>query len=846
LVRRLVPVLMIVTIVLMLVISTNTVHAISNNVEVVKVSKDFYIIGRENLKYLTEYTPILGEQKILVIFVEFTDVKHSISVDAIRDKLLDTERYYSEVSYGQLTLLWHSYSWQDENAWLTLPHTMAYYGAPGNGEPDARWQELVLDSIKAADPYVDYRLYKRVIIFHAGGDEAMTGNPNDIWSIAVYGKIETADGIVELNIAVVSEKDPIGVIAHELGHTFWLPDLYAPEGRPKFVGHWCLMAYGSWNGPSSDPGSSPAELCSWCRLKLGWIQNYGVISINAGEIENFTLSALESPVGYKVAKIQLDDKHYYLIEVRIRKSFDTYLPGEGVLILYVDETKGSGKGIVKVVDSTPGDDNVDNGVWTTGMTYHNSTILLTVNIGSRVGEAYSLSVRYKVTTKITLSSTTIDVGGLLSIHIEHDDFIDHVEVWLEDEKITSVYPDESTYTLDVRIPMPKVKPGAYKLKVKVYDSEGATTETFNVNVIEYVKPSVSIAGPLIVKPGEKASYIAYIAVKGSPYDPEVIRAYLTSVEGVVVGLGHVRKLGKGVYLVTIEAPKVEGEEYYTLKMYIANSKGYVFEYITGHSLLVGVSLGDVEAKVESLSSKLGSIEESTKSIIGSLKSIKGDIATIQVGIGLINASLKDLKVKILGVEKGIVFLNSSIGIIKADLSSLKAKIVKIEGGFAILNTSIGMLKSELSQLSRKINATIVKVEEDKVLIKTSLGEIKTSLKDINAKLTSIEDDIVIISSDLGELKGKVERVIGDLLVVKTDLGELKVSIPDYMKSLMKISTKQTEEIQNISERLLQKMKEEVESVKENMKKPRLVDYTILGVLLVTLMLSATAAIRKGK
>jgi len=63
----------------------------------------------------------------------------------------------------------------------------------------------------------------------------------------------------------------IGVFTHELGHAFGLPDFYDTDdedsgGESEGLGHWCLMATGSWQR-----SFSPAHMGAWCKIDLGWV-----------------------------------------------------------------------------------------------------------------------------------------------------------------------------------------------------------------------------------------------------------------------------------------------------------------------------------------------------------------------------------------------------------------------------------------------------------------------------------------------------------------------------------------------------------------------------------------------
>lgn len=143
------------------------------------------------------------------------------------------------------------------------------------------------------------------------------------------------------------------------------------------------MAGGSWNGPWSDRGSSPAHPVSWSKIKLGWVSD--VQTIDKGQIMQVLVDQLETNTsGIHAIKIQITSHTYYLVEVRRKVGYDAYLPGEGVLILYVDDWVASGDGPVRVKDRLS----------MIGQTFNDSSIGLTITIVSEIGSSFQVEVDY--------------------------------------------------------------------------------------------------------------------------------------------------------------------------------------------------------------------------------------------------------------------------------------------------------------------------------------------------------------------------------------------------------------------------------------------------------------------
>jgi len=125
------------------------------------------------------------------------------------------------------------------------------------------------------------------------------------------------------------EDGKTGVFCHELAHVFGIPDLYDYDLDSAGTGNWDLMAAGSWN----NDGNTPAHPVAWCKAKLGWMTPEVI-----GEPQRkITLRpSNQFPDAYKLP-IDGDSRQYFLIENRKRTGFDRYIPGEGLIILHVDE-----------------------------------------------------------------------------------------------------------------------------------------------------------------------------------------------------------------------------------------------------------------------------------------------------------------------------------------------------------------------------------------------------------------------------------------------------------------------------------------------------------------------------
>jgi M6 family metalloprotease-like protein len=273
------------------------------------------------------------------------------SSSAVADLMSQIESYFNDVSGGQVQLILTQYP--SGNGAFALNHQMGFYGADNkNGLGQC---ELFRDAIQAADGEVDFSEYGSVVVMHAGaGQEGdILGNsPLDIYSMFLdssflqsylgEGFIQTNDGVRIREGCIAPEREAqdnyglgvLGTQVHEFAHQLGLPDLYNTYTGEVGVGGWDLMGYGQWlmNGywPSA-PGA-------WSRLALGWI-----------DPEEITPGDYSSEQMGNAYRISLNSSEYLLIENRQRDpdgngqcgphERDYGLPGSGLLIWHIDETR---------------------------------------------------------------------------------------------------------------------------------------------------------------------------------------------------------------------------------------------------------------------------------------------------------------------------------------------------------------------------------------------------------------------------------------------------------------------------------------------------------------------------
>lgn len=291
---------------------------------------------------------VIGNFKALCVLVDFPErrmVKEKEDFEGLMNQLNYTENgargsvkdYFLESSYGQFDLtitLVGPY---------TAPESESYYAGDGGAE---NGHELASWLAKQADEDVDYSEFDGddngfVDNFHflfAGYGQESSGALGELWSHSSSFQTLVLDGkkvskyscSPELSGSYGSNITGIGVIGHEITHAFGAPDYYDVNyetgGEYDGTGRWDMMAGGSWN----DGGNSPAHHNMYQKIQFGWVTPE---LLEDSKTINDIPNSAENSVCYKIETNTPNE--YFLVENRQKVKFDTFVPGNGLLIYRV-------------------------------------------------------------------------------------------------------------------------------------------------------------------------------------------------------------------------------------------------------------------------------------------------------------------------------------------------------------------------------------------------------------------------------------------------------------------------------------------------------------------------------
>lgn len=295
---------------------------------------------------------VSGNFNVLAICEDHPDKVSTVSATAFDNLIFQNaagtvRNFYSEMSYGTLTIvtvdLPSTLGWQR----LSADYSSYVNNAYGLGAYPNNTQKLCEDLVDLVDPLVDFSVYDNdgngyvdgLVLVHPGRGAEYSGSTADIWSHKWGVSPRLRDGVYISAYSIQPEywnapgDITIGVYAHEIGHLFGLPDLYDTDNSSRGIGKWSLMAGGSWNGTL---GNSPAHMDAWCKSRVGWVTPINVATNLTGVV---IPRVMDNSTVYRLWDDGAVGNQYFLVENRQKVGYDAALPGSGLCIWHVDDSK---------------------------------------------------------------------------------------------------------------------------------------------------------------------------------------------------------------------------------------------------------------------------------------------------------------------------------------------------------------------------------------------------------------------------------------------------------------------------------------------------------------------------
>lgn len=303
-----------------------------------------------------------GKKKCLVILANFADTKfkpeHTLDLykqiingENYSDETLgfkgSVRDYFKAQSGGQFEIDF------DVVGPVDLPKGYAGYGkndASGRDQT-ALVYPMVEDAVNLAkDQVTDWKQYdwdgdglvEEVFVLYAGhGQATYPQDPDLVWPHkSAIDPMTVADGVkvsvyaCSCELGATEAIDGIGAFCHEFSHCMGLKDHYDINGRGYGTGFWDIMCFGCYNGNTF----LPAEYNSYEKMFCGWKEPI-VLNAEPQKIEG--MKALAAGGDTYIFYNDGNENEYYMLENRQKTGWDAALPGEGLIVLHVDYSKGA-------------------------------------------------------------------------------------------------------------------------------------------------------------------------------------------------------------------------------------------------------------------------------------------------------------------------------------------------------------------------------------------------------------------------------------------------------------------------------------------------------------------------
>jgi hypothetical protein len=329
----------------------------------------------------------------LVVQVGFPDIRRAPPRELVEQRFLnEPDRYIREMSYGRVCL-----SGTITGRRYMLPGPIAQYWVP--------WQNLKVDKNKLRRLVTDtlglverdYDVSKHDFVMFVldanareWGNQGLTAYPGLLgWDVS---SLLTPSGRkINGGIAIYALSAQVSKVFVDLAHVIGgvkdgrrvVPNMYdqdtasasnvevgpatlGPLMEAQFnMGAWDPMSCGMCRQLPGAPG-----ITSWTKLRLGWLDQAKVRTVNPGETADITLGALEdgssSPL---VIRLPLGPTKYYLVENREKIGQDRNLPAVGVLIMLADDEVPESRfarAPVRLVNANPSVPHLDGAAFDTG------------------------------------------------------------------------------------------------------------------------------------------------------------------------------------------------------------------------------------------------------------------------------------------------------------------------------------------------------------------------------------------------------------------------------------------------------------------------------------------------
>jgi len=279
----------------------------------------------------------IGKVQVGILFVDFPDSPATNTTEEVLKRFSPkVEKMFENMSYGRLSV-----ELRPVHSWVRMQKESLLYRSVRGEWNYYYFLQMLEEAIRVGTQGVDTSTWESFIVV-TDSRNVMTSAFSPGPGVNVFaGGRSWANGVVLGGDFLTSSSQVVAeVVAHEMGHTFGLPDLYPYSGTgSRYTGQFSLMG---------NIYAGVLELFAWERWILNWLDDTQVVCLNSGNVRAVLNSVLDFG-GQKMIVSPISDAKALVVEVRRRGGYDMALTEEGPLVYVVDTNQNNGYGGIKVL-----------------------------------------------------------------------------------------------------------------------------------------------------------------------------------------------------------------------------------------------------------------------------------------------------------------------------------------------------------------------------------------------------------------------------------------------------------------------------------------------------------------
>jgi len=294
------------------------------------------------------------------------------------------DHYWRELSYDAINL-----TGSTTVGWVTLPQPRAFYYQGGTGM--INFTTSSRDCALAADAQVNFANFSGINMIFNGAVDGM-----NLYAGLGASTFQTLDGVTRTWRATwIANGGNIGLMGHEMGHTFGLSHSSGPSG----FNPWDIMSF-----------VRQQHTIGYHKDLLGWLSGRRV-DVVPGTVATITLDGLSRPsTGNQLVKVPIfGTSRFFTVEARMLFGYDDVLPGTAVIIHEVDPARIANPALVIDTDGN-GDDSDGGARWVPGEKFTDTPSGVEILVTAATASGFVVVVSNHVTTP-TAPAIIVQPGG---------------------------------------------------------------------------------------------------------------------------------------------------------------------------------------------------------------------------------------------------------------------------------------------------------------------------------------------------------------------------------------------------------------------------------------------------